>query len=204
MNLQELVNKIKERFSVVELKELFFRLTVDYEDLPGTTRQEKIIELVKYCERHDKLEILVNHCSELRPHVKWVENTPEFPEIIILSLLKKHNDDWCKVLASDGDIRYLDATTTPRGLFQAKQNAEDEIECMYDDGVEACSFINLDLVHWQMISSNKFKVTVDEFWEDHYGNQKRLKTSQRNIYEVVFINNSWLIDCCDTLEQIDT
>ena len=203
MNKVKLRDLLVEYFNSSELHNLCFDLNIKHENIAGNTLTDKARELIEYCVRYGRFDALVNRCRELRPHVNWSDNVQEFPKAEILDLLRKHNDDWCKVLTSDGDIRYLDATTTPRGLFRAKQDAEDEVECMFDDEVKSCSFLNLDLVNWQLISNNKFKVIVDEFWEDHYINHKKLRATQRNIYEVVFFNDKWLIDCCDTLEQID-
>lgn len=71
MALQELATRIEKRFNANELKDLFFKLNIDYDDLPGTTRKDKIRELVQFCERHDRLNDLVSLCKTLRPNELW-------------------------------------------------------------------------------------------------------------------------------------
>lgn len=90
MNLQELAGKIERRFSVTELNDLFFQLSIEYDDLPGSTRKDKIRELVQFCDRHDRLDELVNICKIIRPNETW-----EFTKSLIsFQPSLKHNRLW--------------------------------------------------------------------------------------------------------------
>ncbi len=50
---------------------LVFDMGIRYENLIGQSLAAKSRELVNYCQRHDSLHDLVEHCSELRPRVDW-------------------------------------------------------------------------------------------------------------------------------------
>lgn len=55
---------IMAHYNDSELKTLCFRLAVNYEDLSGEGRMDKIRELVLYCQRHDLLIRLRNELME--------------------------------------------------------------------------------------------------------------------------------------------
>ncbi len=74
MNLSELVEKIARSFNLSELRELCVRLDIEYENLSGQNRNDKVIALVNYCKRHRRLEELVSHCDKLRPKESWPFN----------------------------------------------------------------------------------------------------------------------------------
>ena len=48
MKVEELVETIAESFSISELRDLCFRLNIEYEDLEGENRRDKVIALVLY------------------------------------------------------------------------------------------------------------------------------------------------------------
>jgi hypothetical protein len=68
----KLCSLIEARFSLNELSDLCFRLEIDFENLGGTTKKNQSLELVKYCQRHNKLEQLIEQCLELRPYADWI------------------------------------------------------------------------------------------------------------------------------------
>lgn len=68
----QLLEQINRYFNSTELHSLCFSLGLDYDDeLPGTTRSEKIIALITWCERQDRLLDLVGLCREQRPTINW-------------------------------------------------------------------------------------------------------------------------------------
>lgn len=79
MELLELVKKIERRFNESEFRDLLFRLNVDFDDLSGTTRKDKVRELVQYCDRLDRTEELIRYCKELRPKESWSLNRSSPP-----------------------------------------------------------------------------------------------------------------------------
>jgi tetratricopeptide (TPR) repeat protein len=60
-----------EYFNEEELRDLCFRLDVDYDDLPGVGKAGKARELVTYHERRGILPKLAAMCRQLRPNVDW-------------------------------------------------------------------------------------------------------------------------------------
>ena len=66
--LQILIN----RFDGNELRMLCFHLDVDYEDsLPGKSKEDKALDLIKHLERRDRIRELVQAGKRLRPDIAW-------------------------------------------------------------------------------------------------------------------------------------
>jgi tetratricopeptide (TPR) repeat protein len=63
--------QLTEYFNEEELRDLCFRLDVDYADLPGAGKAGKARELITYHERRRTLPALVEMCRELRPNAEW-------------------------------------------------------------------------------------------------------------------------------------
>ena len=72
-----LINRIRLRelmvryFNKTELETLCFDLGIDKDNLPNATKPELAQEIILYCERHDKLENLLEICRQQRPHAEW-------------------------------------------------------------------------------------------------------------------------------------
>lgn len=60
-------------FNKEELEDLCFDLGIDKDNLPNATKQELAKETILYCERHDKLDRLLEICRKQRPHAEWPE-----------------------------------------------------------------------------------------------------------------------------------
>jgi hypothetical protein len=56
-----------------ELRTLTFELGVDLENLSGDNKEEKVRELIRYCERAGKLRALLIKCRNLNPNISWPE-----------------------------------------------------------------------------------------------------------------------------------
>lgn len=73
------INKLKEilreRFDLAELKELCFDLRIDYEDLIGTNKTEKVISLINHLDRHDRLSDFLEFVQQKRPDIDWTKAT---------------------------------------------------------------------------------------------------------------------------------
>lgn len=65
-----LADFIHSAFDLAGLKELCFRLGINYDDLPGDTHQLKVIELVLNCERSDTVGRLEQVVGRMRPNFK--------------------------------------------------------------------------------------------------------------------------------------
>lgn len=58
-------------FSVSDIQDLCFDLGVDYEDLDGTSKNDKIRELILHCERIELHKGLISLCWKKRPMNTW-------------------------------------------------------------------------------------------------------------------------------------
>lgn len=58
-------------FNDSELRNLCFELNIDYENLHGQGKIDRVIDLVMYAERHGRTIELVTQCRRLRPHIDW-------------------------------------------------------------------------------------------------------------------------------------
>lgn len=73
VDLKQLLQILQENFSEDELRLLCFELAIDYEDLPGSGKKRKSLELISYAQRHAKLDNLVQAINVQRPHLslRW-------------------------------------------------------------------------------------------------------------------------------------
>lgn len=71
IGLQKFRNNLGAFFNTSDLKELCFNLEINYEDLEGESRKAKILDLVEYGVRHNRLADLKAEISRLRPHATW-------------------------------------------------------------------------------------------------------------------------------------
>ncbi len=70
-HLPRLRHLIAQHFSIEEIQNMCFDLSVEYENLPGTTRNDKAREVVSYCVRTGMLDELFLFCRQWRPQVDW-------------------------------------------------------------------------------------------------------------------------------------
>lgn len=63
--------KIAKHFNDSELRALCFDMGIDYEDLGGNGKADKIRELIAYCERRNNLAELLDICRQQRPDISW-------------------------------------------------------------------------------------------------------------------------------------
>ena len=65
-----LAKLINSHFALIEIYALCFRLNIDFENLPGARKTEKVKELIRYMERHGRLEELVEAVRKERPDLQ--------------------------------------------------------------------------------------------------------------------------------------
>jgi hypothetical protein len=71
VDLVNLQQQLVQHFSLEDVKGLCFDLSIDYENIPGETKEAKARELVKFAYRQGLIPKLVQRCSELRPNEVW-------------------------------------------------------------------------------------------------------------------------------------
>lgn len=71
--LGQLRHLLTQQFNMSELHHLAFDLGVEYEELAGSTRSDKVVSLIEYLQRNGRLTDLVTQCRQLRPRTTWPE-----------------------------------------------------------------------------------------------------------------------------------
>jgi hypothetical protein len=66
----KLLDALDTYFNLAELQELCFDLGVEYENLAGTTKRSKAMELIGYMERVGRTAELINYCQTQRPRAR--------------------------------------------------------------------------------------------------------------------------------------
>lgn len=68
LDRKALFNLIFKHFDLNEIKGVCFEMDIEYESLPGDgTRDDKVRELIKHCDRHNRKYELLHNLRELRP-----------------------------------------------------------------------------------------------------------------------------------------
>jgi len=75
-HLSKLRRILAVRFSKSELRTLCFDLGIEYETLPGETKQDIARELVVHCGRRSQIPQIIEVGRQLRPDIPW-EDAPE-------------------------------------------------------------------------------------------------------------------------------
>jgi hypothetical protein len=83
--LVQLREMLTASFDAGELRTLCFDLGIDYDDLPGEGKGNKVRELITYLERRDRIPELVRICEQQRPNVAW-RDVPGAPQDIPAAL----------------------------------------------------------------------------------------------------------------------
>ena len=70
-DLKVLREIIARHFNLEELQLLCFDLGVDYENVTGQSKNNKALEIVTHCQRHNSINTLINLVKKLRPNIAW-------------------------------------------------------------------------------------------------------------------------------------
>lgn len=63
--------QISDKFSQSELVSLMYSMGVDPGDVPGESHNDMCLQFVMYCERHEKMQYLLERLQRERPRSKW-------------------------------------------------------------------------------------------------------------------------------------
>lgn len=67
----DLQNALNRYFSNDELEALCLSLGLDYEGLPGESKKRKVVELIQYMVRTERVDQLIQTCGKVRDNVNW-------------------------------------------------------------------------------------------------------------------------------------
>jgi hypothetical protein len=81
VDVVDLLKLLSDGFNLSELKDLSFRLGVDYENLAGEGKQDKARELILYMQRNGRVLELVALCDQIRPNFDWPVQSKLLPYI---------------------------------------------------------------------------------------------------------------------------
>jgi hypothetical protein len=70
--LVALADQISRYFDLAEVGDLCFRLGIEFDDVRGERKSDRVRELVKLVERNGRLPEMLSLLQKLRPHVQWV------------------------------------------------------------------------------------------------------------------------------------
>ncbi len=76
-NWKRLRPLLEKHFNLEELEELAFNVDVEWEDIPGKTKQEKSRKLLQHLQRRKCIPLLIETLQEARPNINWLEGTPD-------------------------------------------------------------------------------------------------------------------------------
>lgn len=144
------------------------------------------------------LNLSANKTNQAPDKSSHIASKKRIAEKDVVSLIKRFNDDFCKVLDSR-DLRYLKASTTEEGMVKEKKSMENMLDFMEEKKMTSTHPVEINLVTWQEGPNNKVEATTDEVWEEIYSDGHKSKVSARNIYEVLLVGDIWLIDSCEVL-----
>ncbi len=82
--LTQLHQLLNEHFNLAEIRDLCFRLNVDYESVAGDEKPSRIRELLLRLGRNGRLPDLITTAQQQRPHVDWppVPDDFQLPELV--------------------------------------------------------------------------------------------------------------------------
>lgn len=67
-NVQLLHGFIDEYFDTREIRVLLFKMQIDFDTFPGGGKPILILDIIEYCQRHSRLDELVELVCQARPH----------------------------------------------------------------------------------------------------------------------------------------
>lgn len=79
LDLAALRRILIQHFNLSEIQTLCFDLRIDYENLPGTTLDDKGRELIAYAQRDERMADLLAECRRQRATVDWPQLRPAPP-----------------------------------------------------------------------------------------------------------------------------
>ena len=71
---RKLLKLLTQYFNTNELMDLCFTLNIDFDDLPGASKESQVRELLQHLSRRGRIGELVRLCAQQRPHVSWTDD----------------------------------------------------------------------------------------------------------------------------------
>lgn len=114
-DLIALISILTNRFNDEELRELCFRLEIDYDDLSGRGKISKARELAQLLKRHNRISSLIEVGRQLRPDIDWSIISIQ-SEISLLRTKIYHNlpqPDYVEFVGRESELNRLKNLLSP-------------------------------------------------------------------------------------------
>jgi hypothetical protein len=123
-----------DHFNESELRDLYFDLSIEYESVPGQTKNDKARELISYTQRNRRIKELLAHCRRLQPQANWqgVDHIP--PQELSVAELFDGPQSW-----GDEPLATRNATMEPLTPEQQSTAQEVCIRAFFDDLAVICA-----------------------------------------------------------------
>lgn len=170
---KRLKKELEAAFDDTDLRSLCFELNIKYENLPGKTHREHLLELIDYGRRHGLLADLVTYCRKERPHVVW----PDFPIVKTVSLKPKEElavvvcisrramSDVAQFLTEKGtDCNYLLITSEPDYSKAAWLSKDKKWEPAVEDFYQIMQKAPGKKRHFFFAAPNPFVFAIGSVW----------------------------------------
>jgi hypothetical protein len=69
--LVKLNMKMNDHLNMEEIRTICFHMDIDHEQLKGSVKSEIVRELISHCQRHEKVDELLEKCSSINPNIDW-------------------------------------------------------------------------------------------------------------------------------------
>jgi hypothetical protein len=135
---------LEQYFNLEDLATLCFQLSINFENLAGSTLSSKARELVSYCEQRQLMPQLLALCRENRPHVDWSlpaaganegavtvsdrENDGGAPLLVQSDVERRHAERQISQAFFEGLTRLVEEQGTAVFLFDSFEMAPQEAE----------------------------------------------------------------------------
>lgn len=86
-NIVKLFEKMDRLFNESDLRDICFRLSLDYESLGGRSKRDNVRELITTLQRHGRFSELLTLLPILRPKTTWAAEAPTMAGIHIVNKL---------------------------------------------------------------------------------------------------------------------
>lgn len=71
----KMIELVDRHFNLDELREICFEFNLDFDNLLGKRKRDKVLALIDWFEKRNTLDVLLTEVKNLRPDVDW----PSFP-----------------------------------------------------------------------------------------------------------------------------
>ncbi len=198
IDLRKLLRALNDSFDMNELEELCFDLQIDFDNLDGTTKKQKAINLIQHFDRRNRINVLVVAFQEVRPEVSIDEITldeddedPTDTQITLPPLSEVQSKDKTDSLIVSKSITALirlmsrpDMRTAVVAFQTDFQAASEQIDLMNDYKLVHDLFQELEN-RYNLINNDLKRLPSDDYaWDNIAINEPELQGKIKDLLQV--------------------